>query len=442
MDFDVLFIGSGHGSDGATLLAQKGWKVGMIEKDLFGGTCTNRGCNAKITLERLPELKRNVENLIGKGVHDTFELDWTSIMAHKHKVIDGLNLQVKGKFEASGITTIIGNAKFIDPHTIQVDGKEIYTSEKIVIATGCTPNQLQLPGSEHFIDSTDFMLLENLPTNVTIIGGGFIAMEFACILQSLGRLVQVLLRGDKALKGFYQPHVEALLKNMEEKGISIFRNTQVSSAKKEHDKFSLTLQNGEILQTDMVLDATGRNPNIEGLGLETIGVDFSKDGILVDEYLETTVPGIFATGDVIAKSVPKITPIATFESFYLAKSFLNGKEKIEYPPFAQAVFSTPRIAQAGLSIATALENPEAYTLKEVDYVKEDWFHQVSNEPFNQLCLIYDTANKLVGVANIGSDAVETVNGMLHALGEGIHGKKPEDILYIFPSISHAYKKHL
>ncbi len=175
MDFDVLFIGSGQAAwNGAIPMSKAGLRVGVIEEGRFGGVCTNRGCNAKITLDRPVELMRQVEQLQGRGFDQLPTLNWHDLMAHKHEVIDGLAYGNEMKLAGAGVTNIIGHATFVDAHTLRVNDKD-YTADKIVIATGRVPHRLDIPGKELLHDSTDFLVLEDMPKRLTIIGAGYVA---------------------------------------------------------------------------------------------------------------------------------------------------------------------------------------------------------------------------------------------------------------------------
>lgn len=444
MNFDVLFLGSGQGAwNGAIPMAKEGLKVGVIEEGLFGGVCTNRGCNAKITLDRPVEILRQVEQLNGRGFDSLPALNWQNLMTHKHEVIDSLAEGNKQKLENAGVTTIIGHGRFIDKHTIEVADKN-YTAEKIVIASGCLPHRLNIPGSELFHDSTDFLVMEEIPEKITFIGGGYIAMEFATVANAFGSDVTVLLRGNDLLKDFHQPFVKEVVADLKQRGVKFQKNIVLESAEKTEKGIVLHGKEGYQHTTDYVLDATGRVPQTQHMNFEGIGLNFDPiKGISVNEYLETNLSDVYATGDILDKKQPKITPVAAYESQYLARLF-TGKtnQPIRYPPIAQCVFTSPRIASAGVSPRKAAQNPQKYTITTIDYADKDWFHQVGNDTINKLTLIYDEARYLVGVTNIGNDAVETVNGLLDMMQAKIKAPDQEELIYIFPSIAHSYMKYI
>ena len=443
MDFDVLFLGSGQGAwNGAIPMAKAGLRVGVIEEGLFGGVCTNRGCNAKITLDRPVDLLRQIEALQGQGITGFPQLDWADSMAHKHGVIDQLAAANKQKLEDAGVKTIIGHGVFQDEHTLVVE-KKSYTAEKIVLVTGRLPHRMAIPGSEFFHDSTDFLAMPQMPKRITLIGGGYIAMESATMANAFGADVTVILRGQEVLRDFYPPYVKEVVKDLTNRGVKFHYNETIQEARQTSQGIELVGANGYRHLTDYVLDATGRLPQLDGMNFEGIGLATTPEGIPVNDYLQTNLPHIYATGDVLVKSVPKITPVAAYESQYLARLFTGKtKEAIQYPIIAQTVFTSPRIATAGVTPMDALANPDRYTLTSVDYGAKDWFHQVGNDPLNLITFVHDQEGYLVGVTNVGPDAVETVNGLLDVMNQHIKAPDQEELIYIFPSIAHSYMKYI
>lgn len=443
MDFDVLFLGSGQGAwNGAIPMAKAGLRVGVIEEGLFGGVCTNRGCNAKITLDRPVALLKQIEAMQGQGITGVPQLNWEDNMSHKHAVIDQLAAANQQKLIAAGVKTIIGHGVFQDEHTLVVDGQS-YTAEKIVLVTGRLPHRLTIPGNELFHDSTDFLAMPQMPARVTLIGGGYIAMEFATIANAFGADVTVILRGQQVLRDFYPPYVEEVVKDLTQRGVKFHFNETLQEAQETSQGIELRGANGYRHLTDYVVDATGRVPRLEGMDFEKIGLATTAEGIPVNGYLQTNLPHIYGTGDVLVKTVPKITPVAAYESQYLARLF-TGKttEPIQYPIIAQTVFTSPRIATAGVSPMVAAAHPDCYTVTSVDYAAKDWFHQVGNEPLNLITFVHDQEGYLVGVTNLGPDAVETVNGLLDVMNQKIKAPDQEELIYIFPSLAHSYMKYI
>ncbi len=432
-DYDVLYLGSGHGTfDGAIPLAQSGKKVGIIESGLIGGTCPNRGCNAKITLDAPVELQRTAERL--KGIVDTVpKINWAANVKHKQEVIDGLPGMITGLLDSVGIDIIKGHGILTDAHTIEVDGHP-HTGEKLVISTGLRPNRLDIPGAELMHDSEDFMNLAKLPDHLAIIGSGYISFEFATIANAAGAKVTVLMHEDHALRQFNQSYVDTVMDDLERRGVKFIKFAGVSSIEKDGKEFVVSYADGK-LKVDWVLDATGRIPNVENIGLETVGVKYNKKGIEVNDFLQTTVDNIYASGDVIDKVQPKLTPTAVFESLYLTK-LLSGKESlpIKYPVIPSVVFTSPRIAKAGVSVQEAQK--KGYKIK-VNHLPDDWYRQVDKQDLGENTLIYDNDGKLVGVTEISEQADNVINTLLSAIELGMTEEQLGRMVYLFPSLASA-----
>ncbi|WP_022791098.1 dihydrolipoyl dehydrogenase family protein [Weissella halotolerans] len=432
-DFDVLYLGSGHGTfDGAIPLAAKGVKVGVIEADRVGGTCPNWGCNAKISLDAPVALQRALLATQGT-VAGSGKIDWAKNQSHKHSVIDGIPNFLEGAMESQGIKMIFGRGELVDAHTIQVAGTA-YTADKIVIATGMHPHRLNIPGRELLHDSTDFLALAEMPSRMVIIGGGYIALESATMANAAGSDVTVVMHHQQALRAFHQPFVELMLADLVERGVTILRDTEAKRLDTTAEGIQVETS-ADTLLADWVLDATGRVPNTEGIGLETVGVETSPAGVKVNDYLQTSVPNIYASGDVIAKTQPKLTPTAVFESKYLMHRFSGDSQApIDYPVIATNVYTSPRIAQAGITVDQAKANPDQYVIVENE-VAADWYRQVFYETAGKTTLIFNQEHQLVGATEVSEQAEDVINSLLPAIEFGYTPAQMERLVHIFPSIS-------
>ncbi|EQM53797.1 glutathione reductase [Lactiplantibacillus plantarum EGD-AQ4] len=428
--FDVLYLGSGHGTfDGAIPLAARGKKVGVIETDLIGGTCPNRGCNAKITLDQPVALKNQVANFQGYGLTGGPEIDWNANFKHERAVIEGLPDMIAGLMEQAGVTLIHGRGEFVDAHTLQV-GDDTYSADKIVIATGQHPHRLDIPGTELAHDSNDFLNLTDLPQRITVIGAGYIGLEFANMALTAGSQVTLLMRGDQALRQFHQPFVERLLAELQDQGLDIRRDWVPTGIKQTGDELTVTSADDQVT-TDWVLDATGRQPNTANLGLEKIGVTYTKAGINVDDHLQTSVAGVYASGDVIAKSQPKLTPTAIFESQYLTHLFMGDTNAaIQYPAIPSVVFTSPRLAQVG-TIPSADASDVNVTVSDL---KDDWFRQTTRDVQGHNLVVTDDQQRLVAAAELGEQADNTINTLLPAIQYQLTPAQREQLVTLFPSI--------
>lgn len=433
-DYDVLYLGSGHGTfDGAIPLVQSGAKVGVVEADMIGGTCPNYGCNAKITLDAPVALSREVERLAGV-VDGKLTINWAKNLAHKNDVIKGLPGMIGGLLDSVGIDVFHGKGSFQDAHTIVVDGQE-KTADKIVVSTGLRPHRLDIPGTELAHDSREFMDLTELPKNIAIIGSGYISMEFATIANAAGANVTVLMHSDKALRSFYQPYVEQVIADLEDRGVKFIKNANVSAFVRNGDQFDVEYGDDDKLTVDWILDATGRIPNVEDIGLEKVGVKYNAHGVIVNDHLQTSVENIYASGDVIDKTQPKLTPTAVFESTYLCKLFSGQtSDAIQYPVIPSVVFTSPRIAKAGVSVEDA--EKQGLTVQ-TNHLPDDWYRQVDNETQGDDTLIFDKDHHLVGVTEVSEQADNVINTLLPAMEFKFGAAELGRLVYLFPSISSA-----
>lgn len=433
-DFDVLYIGAGHATlDGAAPLAATGISVGVIESGLIGGTCPNRGCNAKITIDEPVKMTREAERM-GDILQGDLAINWSKNIEHKQDIIDNLPQDLTNRLESNGAKIIKGHAEFIDNHTLSVDGRKV-TAEKIVIATGLRPHRLDIPGTELAHDSEDFLNLKHLPSKITVIGSGYIGMEFATIANAAGAEVTVMLHSDKILRNFYQPYVQKVVTDLKERGVEFIENAQVKSFEKDNDSYRINYGKDQSLETDWILDATGRIPNLDNLGLDKVGIKFDKTGIFVNDYLQTNVDNIYAAGDVVSNDQPKVTPAAYFESKYLMKLFSGQTtEPIDFPVIPSVVFTSPRIAKAGVSVEEGKQ--KGFDVSTNDLANY-WYYRVDKEPIAESKQIHDKEGHLVGVTEISDQAQDAVNSLLPAIEFKMDREQVSRLVGLFPTIGYA-----
>lgn len=434
-DFDVLYIGAGHGTfDGAAPLAQTGVSVGVVESGLVGGTCPNRGCNAKITLDEPVKMTREAQRM-GDILNGDISINWAKNMEHKQEIIDVLPDGLTKRLEDAGAKVIHGHARFVDNHTVVVDNDKKVTAEKIVISTGLKPHRLDIPGTELAHDSEEFLNLTKLPKDITIIGSGYIGMEFATIANAAGTKVTVMLHSDKVLRDFYQPYVEQVITDLKERGVDFIKNSNVESFEQIGESYVIHYGEGKTHTTDWILDATGRIPNVDNLGLDEIGVKYDQTGVLVNDYLQTNVENIYASGDVISSNQPKVTPAAYFESKYLMSLFSGQTTKpIEFPVIPTVVFTSPRIAQAGISVAEGKQ--KGFEISENDLANY-WYYIVDKESIAHSTQIHDKEGRLVGVTEVSDQAENAINALLPAIEFKFDRQQVSRLVGLFPTIGYA-----
>lgn len=436
-DYDVVFIGSGHACWHAALaLVQGGKRVAIVEQDLVAGTCTNYGCDAKILLDAPFEAIDDIERYKDIGAENIPAMDWKKLMNYKKSIIGMFPVGMEGMFQMANIDLIKGHGELEDKNTIKV-GDRMITSNYIVIGTGEHPNRLNIPGKEFLNDSRAFLDVEEFPKRIVLIGAGIISMEFASIALKMHSEVTIVEFNSRALMQYPKKYVDQLVEKMKLEGANFKFNESVVSVEKENDAFIVTTNSGGRIICDYVLDATGRSANVENLGLEKLGIEFSRRGIKVDSNLRTSVENIFASGDVIDKTIPKLTPTATFESDYIAEYILGiNTEEINYPVVPNVVFTLPRISQVGVTVKEAEENPDKYRIVEIPFGKAGLFW-AKNEVEADFTFIFDTNNDLVGAAFYGSEAGSYIDLTTLIINQKLTQRDLKRMIFAFPTESDA-----
>ena len=430
--YDIIFIGSGHAAwHGAQTLARAGKKVALVEANKVAGTCTNFGCNAKILLDGPAEMMHHLHHYHGIGINDTPDIIWPELMAYKHQVIDPLSDGLAKMLSVDGIDIIAGHAQFIDPQTITV-GDVQYQADQFVIATGQRPAKLPITGAELTHDSTDFLDLPEMPKSMIFIGVGYIAMEFASIAHAAGSQVTLIEYGDRALNGFDADYAQKVVADMSAKGIQFnFGQAVASVTVLDNGQYAVETAQGQHFEAEYVMDTTGRVANIDGLGLDTIGVAYDRQGVLVNDHLQTNVPNIYASGDVISKPIARLTPTATFESHYIARVLLGDPTPITYPVVPTVAFTLPRVAQVGVTPDEAAQRDDLQVI-EIPYGQVMRF-QTLNDTHAAIKIVLNQKQQLVGAALIGDFAPEVINALVPVINKRYTSADIKDQIFAFPT---------
>ncbi len=432
MNYDVIMIGSGHATwHAAVTLQQAGKHVAIVEKDLVGGTCTNYGCDAKIALDGPFQLVEQLNRFKGAGVDNVPSINWNALMNYKHQVIDPLAPTMTKIFGQLGIDLITGSAKLTDAHTVVVDGKK-YSSDYIVLGTGQRPAMLNIPGAEYIHDSREFLDLPAMPERLTFIGAGIIALEFASMAASMGKDVHVVEFSAKALATFNPAYVARLQKKLSNQGVHFHFNEAVNAVSKAATGYTVTTNSGLSIDTDYVLGATGRVANVENIGLEDLGIESSRRGIKVNGHLQTAVPNIFASGDVIDKPQAKLTPVAIFESNYIASVILGNQDPISYPVVPSVVFTMPRIAEVGVSVTTAQSQPDEFRTQVLPFGQQLAF-QYKRAMDAEATLVFDHDGFLVGASVYADDGDDLINLLTMIINGRYTAAMLQQQIFAFPS---------
>lgn len=432
--FDLIIIGSGPGGLSAAYDGvAKGLNVAVVEAGAWGGTCPNRGCDPKKVLYSAVAARDNLLQLKGHGFTDVPEIDWEALMAFKETFTEPVSKEQRQGLINAGIKTIVGKAVFKDNHTITVADKE-YQAKNYILATGQHSALLDVPGKEYFKTSTDFLSFPHLPKKLVFVGGGYISFELANIANSCGSEVHILHHNDRPLKGFDKDFSQNLVQALTEKGIHFHFNESVAAITKTTTGVKLALTSDEVLNADEVICATGRIANVEGLNLEAAGVRYSKKGLEVNEYLQTTAENIYGLGDCLAKTTPKLTPISSFEGSYLIRLLTGATtEPLAYPVLPTVAFCSPQLAQVGLASDIA-ETSEEYTVKELDM--SQWFtYKHMNEPLVKAKIIIEKATSLcVGATVLSNEAEELVNLLTVLINNHVSATAVHQQVMLYPTV--------
>jgi glutathione reductase (NADPH) len=357
-DYDLFIIGAGSGGVRAGRIAAKhGAKVAVAEEYRVGGTCVIRGCVPKKLLVYASRFAEEFEDAIGFGwTSEKVSFDWGALIENKDKEIDRLNKAYIRNLEAAGAELILERATIKDKHTLQLSSGRTVTAKYILIATGAAPFvPRHLPGHELAITSNEAFDLDFLPRRMVIVGGGYIAVEFAGIFAGLGVETILLLRGEKILRGFDDDIRNHLAAEMKKKGIDIRVKSDVTKIERSGDGVRITLENGDLIGAGQIMFATGRMPNTHEMGLENVGLHGNAHGaVAVNEFSQTAVDNIYAVGDVTNRV--NLTPVAIREGHAFADNVFGGKKiTVNYDIIPTAVFSQPELGVVGLTEAQARE---------------------------------------------------------------------------------------
>ena len=421
-DVDLFVIGGGSGGvRAARIAASHGARVMLAEEYRMGGTCVIRGCVPKKLLVYASHIHHEIADAAGFGwTIPSATFDWPTLIANKDKEIARLEAAYTSNVEKSGARIVKTRAVFEDAHTLRLATGEAVKAKHVLIATGAAPNHgLAIPGIEHVISSNEVFHLPELPKRIVIQGGGYIALEFACIFAGFGSDVTVIYRRENILRGFdddVRTHVRA---EMEKQGISIITGNTVDKVEKHGKEFTTHLSNGSSIASDQVMFAIGRHPNVANLRLEKAGVaiDPGNGGIAVDSFSKTSVPNIYAIGDVTHRL--NLTPVAIREGHAFADTVFGKRPvEVDHVNVPTAVFSQPEIGTVGLTEAQARAQFRHVDIYKVDF-KPIKATLSGRDTRVLMKLVVDAAtDRVVGCHIVGDDAAE----MIQVLGIAVKMK--------------------
>ena len=418
-DFDLFVIGGGSGGVRAGRMAAGfGARVAVAEERYWGGTCVNVGCIPKKLFAYAAHFAGDFEDAAGFGwTVGEHSFRWQTLLANKNREIERLNGIYDKLLVDAGATVINGHAKLLDPHTVKV-GQDTWAAERILVATGGWPFIPEFPGSEHAISSNEAFFLESLPGRVMVVGGGYIAVEFAGIFNGLGCETVQVYRGPLFLRGFDEDMRSFLAREMTKKGIDIRFNANVDEIEKTGKSYRVTLDDGTTIDCDRVMYATGRKPIIENIGLENLGVEIDQRGaIVVDRNYQTNVESIYAIGDVTDRV--NLTPVALAEGMALAWHLYRDEGRpVDYEYIPSAIFSQPNLACVGYTETEAREKFGDVTIYRSPFTPLKHTLSGREEKTLMKLIVENAGDRIVGAHMVGPDAGETIQGIAIALKAG------------------------
>ena len=422
-EYDIIAIGGGSGGIATMNRAgEHGAKAAVIEANKLGGTCVNMGCVPKKIMWYGAQVAESIHKYgPDYGFTNTGnEFDYATLRKNREAYIDRARSSYDGSFKRNGVDLIEGRAEFVDAHTISVNG-ELIRAKHIVIATGAHPHIPAIPGAELGGSSDDVFAWEELPESVAILGAGYIAVELAGVLHTLGVQTDLFVRRDRPLRGFDRYIVESLVQEMANTGLNLHTHKVPAKLEETEQGIRIHFEDGSTHTASQVIWATGRRPNVEGLQLEKAGVTLNERGFIqVDEYQNTVVDGIYALGDVTGEK--ELTPVAIKAGRTLSERLFNGKTnaKMDYTTIPTVVFSHPAIGAVGLTEEEAIkeygqENVKVYTSKFASMYSAVTSHR-QEARFKLVTAGAD--EKVVGLHGIGYGVDEMIQGFAVAIKMG------------------------
>ncbi|MEM8787624.1 MAG: glutathione-disulfide reductase [Pseudomonadota bacterium] len=408
-DYDLFVIGGGSGGvRAARWTAMTGARVGLCEEYRFGGTCVIRGCVPKKLMVFASQFSEAVEDAAGFGWnHEGSDFDWTFFNEKKDREIDRLEEVYQENMKKAGVALYRGRGVIEDPHTVALSTGERFTARHILIATGGAPFMPEVPGVEHAISSNEIFHLPEQPARMLIVGGGYIACEFAGIMNGLGTKVTQFYRGAQILRGFDDEVRGHIAEEMRKKGVDLHVGRDLVHIEKKNSGLEVKCTDGTFSEYDVILYATGRRPATEGLGLEELGVKLGRQGAVeVDAYSQTAVPSIYAIGDVTDRVA--LTPVAIHEGMAFADTVFKGQPRpVDHTLIPTAVFTQPEIGTVGL---TQEDARESHDIEVYRATFRPMFHAFADRDQRMLMkvIVEKASRRVLGVHIVGPGAAEMI----------------------------------
>ena len=443
-DYDYIVIGGGSGGiASANRAAMHGAKVILFEGKEVGGTCVNVGCVPKKVMWYGAQVAETLHRYAGEYGFDVTinKFDFATLKANRQAYIDRIHGSYERGFDSNGVERVYEYARFVDPHTVEVAG-ERYTAPHILIATGGHALYPNIPGSEYGITSDGFFELDEVPKRTAVIGAGYIAVEVAGVLNALGSDTHLFVRKDRPLRTFDKDIVDVLVDEMAKSGPTLHTHANATEVvKNADDSLTISFDNGETITVDCLIWAIGRAANTSGFGLEKTGVKLTEKGtIYSDEFENTSVPGIYALGDVTGKL--DLTPVAVKAGRQLSERLFNNKAdaKLDYTDVATVVFSHPVIGSVGLTEEKAIAKYGAENIKVYKSSFTPMYTALGDnrQPSTMKLVTLGEDEKIIGLHGIGYGVDEMIQGFSVAIKMGATKADFDNTVAIHPTGSEEF----
>jgi glutathione reductase (NADPH) len=436
---DVIVLGTGSAAQNVAYTCRaSGWSVAVVDSRPFGGTCALRGCDPKKVLVGVAELVDWSRRMQGKGVSAPgLSVSWPDLIGFKRTFTDPVPEGTERSFAEAGITMRHGRAHFVDRTAVQV-GDDTLVGSHVVIATGARHASLGIAGQEYLTTSTQFLELDELPSRIVFVGGGYIGFEFAHIAARAGARVQILHRGSRPLAKFDPDLVSQLVQATRDLGVEVHLGSAVTAIERRGDHLLVHAWTGEqehTVEADLVVHAAGRVPEIDDLDLDVAGVAREKEGVSVNAYLQSVSnPAVYAAGDAVASGGFPHTPVAGMQGDIVAKNLLKGNQHTpNYTGIPSVVFTTPPLARVGLDEAAAHAQNLRFRTHRED--TSGWYssRRVALAHTGSKVLIEEGTDRILGAHLLGLHAEEVINLFALAIRAGLRASDLKTMVYAYPT---------
>lgn len=442
--YDVIVIGSGiAGQTAAKICAENQLSVAILEKNEFGGVCALRGCDPKKVMMQFGELNKKCQQLQSLGISALPKIDWQQILDFKNQFTDNVPKNTKENLNEKGIATIVGSPKFLDENTISVTGKKL-SANYFVLASGLTPRKLGVEGEVFVKTSADFFSLFEIPKSVTFIGSGYIGMEFAFLLNSLGSEVTVIEKGEQILSQFDTFLTEKLRNALQKDGIHFIFNATTKAIKKNRSDLFLIYEKEEKehqITSTIIFNTTGRVPTSENLEIKKANIKHDETGIIVNDFLQSiSNPNVYACGDISSKSLP-LTPLSSLQGHIVGHNIIKENlKKFKNPLVPSVVFTHPNLAKVGLSEKEAKK--EYQNIKIYKGEGTDWYNAKKENAavYAYKIIVNKDSDEIIGASLLNTEANEIINLLSLAMNQKVKVSDLKKQIFTYPSFSYDIKK--